>query len=40
MIQESESPIHNPLSIYSWFFVILRGYFKDATLLVGLSGVM
>ena len=27
-------------SIYSWFCVILRGYFKDATLLVGLSGVM
>ena len=22
-------------SIYSWFCVILRGYFKDATLLVG-----
>ena len=26
-------------SIYSWFCVILRGYFKDTTLLVGLSGV-
>ena len=27
-------------SIYSWFCVILRGYFKDATLLAGLSGIM
>ena len=26
-------------SIYSWFCVILRGYFKDATLLAGLSGI-
>ena len=23
-----------PFPIYSWIFVILRGYFKDATLLV------
>ena len=38
--EERESPIHDPppmklFSIYSWFSVILRGYFNDATLFVG-----
>ena len=33
-------PAMKIISIYSWFCVILRVYVKDATLLVGYSGVV